>query len=93
MSRLTQAMNNMGYQYYDWNVSSGDAGETTKTSQIIQNIKDGCAQHKASVVLQHDIKDFSVSAVESVIQWGLNNGYTFKALTLDSPSAHHGVNN
>ena len=93
MSRLTQAMNNMGYQYYDWNVSSGDAGETTKTSQVIQNIKDGCAQHKASVVLQHDIKDFSVSAVESVIQWGLNNGYTFKALTLDSPSAHHGVNN
>ena len=93
MSRLTQAMNNMGYQYYDWNVSSGDAGETTKTSQVIKNIKDGCAQHKVSVVLQHDIKDFSVSAVESVIQWGLNNGYTFKALQLDSPSAHHGVNN
>ncbi len=93
MTRLTQAMNNMGYQYYDWNVSSGDAGETTKTNQVIQNIKDGCLQHKASVVLQHDIKDFSVSAVESVIQWGLNNGYTFKALTLDSPSAHHGVNN
>lgn len=93
MTRLTQAMNNMGYQYYDWNVSSGDAGETTRTSQVIQNIKDGCAQHKVSVVLQHDIKDFSVSAVESVIQWGLNNGYTFKALQLDSPSAHHGVNN
>ncbi len=93
MSRLTQAMNNMGYQYYDWNVSSGDAGETTKTSQIIQNIKDGCAQHKASVVLQHDIKDFSVAAVESVIQWGQSNGYSFKALQLDSPSAHHGVNN
>ena len=93
MSRLTQAMNNMGYQYYDWNVSSGDAGETTRTDQIIQNIKDGCAQHKASVVLQHDIKDYSVAAVESVIQWGLNNGYTFKALQLDSPSAHHGVNN
>ena len=93
MTRLTQAMNNMGYQYYDWNVSSGDAGETTRTNQVIQNIKDGCLQHKVSVVLQHDIKDFSVSAVESVIQWGLNNGYTFKALTLDSPSAHHGVNN
>ena len=93
MSRLTQAMNSMGYQYYDWNVSSGDAGETTKTDQIVKNIKDGCAQHKVSVVLQHDIKDFSVAAVESVIQWGLNNGYAFKALQLDSPSVHHGVNN
>ena len=93
MTRLARAMNDMGYQYYDWNVSSGDAGETTKTSQIIQNIKEGCAQHKFSVVLQHDIKDYSVAAVESVIQWGLDNGYTFKALQLDSPSAHHGINN
>ena len=93
MTRLSRAMNDMGYQYYDWNVYSGDAGETTSTTQIAKNIKDGCAQHKFSVVLQHDIKDFSVSAVESVIQWGLENGYSFKALQLDSPDAHHSLNN
>ena len=93
MSRLTRAMNDMGYQYYDWNVSSGDAGETKKTDQIIKNIKDGCAEHRVSMILQHDIKDYSVAAVESVLQWGLNNGYSFKALQLDSPTAHHGVNN
>jgi len=93
MSRLTRAMNDMGYQYYDWNVSSGDAGETKKTDQIIKNIKDGCAQHKYSVVLQHDIKDYSVAAVEEILKWGQNNGYSFKALQLDSPTAHHGINN
>jgi UV DNA damage repair endonuclease len=93
MSRLTRAMNNMGYQYYDWNVSSGDAGGTTQTAQIIKNIEEGCAQQRASVVLQHDIKAYSVSAVESVIQWGLENGYSFRPLQLDSPAAHHGVNN
>ena len=38
-------------------------------------------------------RSFSVAAVESVLQWGLNNGYSFKALQLDSPAAHHGVNN
>ena len=93
MSRLTKAMNDMGYQYYDWNVTSGDAGGTTKTDQIIKNIKDGCMQHRISVVLQHDIKDYSVAAVENVLKWGLENGYSFKALQLESPSAHHGVNN
>ena len=93
MSRLTRAMNDMGYQFYDWNVYSGDAGDTTKTEQIVKNIKEGCAEHKASIVLQHDIKDYSIAAVESVLQWGLNNGYSFKALQLDSPTAHHGVNN
>jgi len=43
--------------------------------------------------LQHDIYDRSVSAVEGIIQWGLENGYTFAALEYNSPTAHHGVNN
>jgi peptidoglycan/xylan/chitin deacetylase (PgdA/CDA1 family) len=93
MSRLTRAMNDMGYQYFDWNVTSGDAGGTTKTDQVIRNIKDGCKQHRISVVLQHDIKDYSVAAVESILNWGRENGYSFKALQLDSPGTHHGVNN
>ena len=93
MSRLARAMNDMGYQYYDWNVYSGDAGETNKTEKIIENIKDGCRQHSYAVVLQHDIKDYSVAAVEEILKWGQSNGYTFRALTLESPAAHHGLNN
>lgn len=93
MSRLTEALTDMGYKYFDWNVSSGDAGETTKTDVVISNIESGCRGMKAAVVLQHDIKDFSVNAVESVIIWGLQNGYTFRALDMSSPDAHHGVNN
>ena len=93
MSRLTQAMGDMGYQYFDWNVTSGDAGETNKTDEIIKNVKDGCSNFKTSVVLQHDIKDYSVAAVEEIIRWGLANGYTFRPLQLDSYAAHHGVNN
>ncbi len=93
MSRLTRIMTDMGYKYFDWNVSSGDAGETTSTAQIVRNIEDGCSRFRASVVLQHDIKDYSVDAVEAVLQWGQANGYTFRALQLDSPGAHHGVSN
>ena len=93
MTRLSQAMNDMGYQYYDWNVVSGDAGGTKKTKEIIENIEEGCKEHRISVILQHDIKDYSVAAVEPVIKWGLENGYAFKALELDSPAMHHGLNN
>ena len=93
MSRLAQAMNDLGYQYFDWNVVSGDAGATKKTKEIIQNIEDGCKENRISIILQHDIKDYSVAAVEDVIKWGLANGYSFKALTLDSPAMHHGINN
>lgn len=93
MSRLSRALDDLGYRYFDWNVSSGDAGGTTVSSEVSGNVINGCAGRLASVVLQHDIKDYSVAAVEDIILWGLNNGYTFKALDMTSPDAHHGLNN
>lgn len=93
MTRLTQEVRDAGFQYFDWNVSSGDAGETTSTDQVYENVINGCNGRDVSVVLQHDIKDFSVDAVERIINWGLSNGYTFLPLQYDSPAAHHGVNN
>ena len=53
----------------------------------------GVSQNRVSVVLQHDIHDFSVDAVEDIIVWGLNNGYSFERLTETSPGVHHGVQN
>lgn len=93
MTRLTQAVTDMGIKYFDWNVSSGDAGETTDTDTVYYNIINGCSEHKTSIVLQHDIKDYSVDAVEKVIIWGLENGYTFRPLDLTSPGAHHAIAN
>ncbi len=93
MTTLSQEVQNRGYQYFDWNVSSGDAGETTSTDKVVENVINGIKSHNVSVVLQHDIKEFSVAAVEKIIQWGLNNGYTFLPLNYNSPPAHHHINN
>lgn len=92
MSRLTKTMTDMGYYYFDWNVTSGDAGETTRTDDVYWNVISACTNN-VSVVLQHDIKGFSVDAVERIIVWGLNNGYQFLPLEESSYGAHHGVNN
>lgn len=86
MTRLSKMLDAMGYRYFDWNVTSGDAGETTDTEEIYLNIIGGIQQRNISIVLQHDIKMYSVEAVEKVIQWGLKNGYTFMALSNDSPA-------
>jgi len=88
MTRLTQAVEEKGYKYFDWNVSSGDAGGTTSTEQVYKNVINGVKNRKYSVVLQHDIKGFSVNAVEKIIVWGLEHGFTFLPLTEDSPGAH-----
>lgn len=93
MTRLTQAVTEKGFQYFDWNVSSGDAGGAATPEQVYWNVVYKLARTKTSVVLQHDIKGFSVEAVEQIIIWGLENGYTFQALTPSSPGCHHNVNN
>lgn len=93
MTRLTEAMGAMSYKYFDWNVTSGDAGETTRTETVAENIISGCTGKNSAIVLQHDIKGFSVDAVEEVLNWGIENGYSFKALDLSSPDMHHGIAN
>ena len=68
-------------------------GGTTSTSQVVANVIEGIKSNNVSVVLQHDIKNFSVDAVEQIIQWGLSEGYTFLPMTSTTPMSHHGVNN
>lgn len=93
MTRLTQAVQDQGFQYFDWNVSSGDAGGAKTADEVYNNVIKGIGSKKTAVVLQHDIQKFSVEAVERILVWGLNNGYTFQALTPNSPTCHHPVNN
>ena len=93
MTVLAADLTDMGYQYFDWNVSSGDAGETTSTQKVYENVINGVQWQNVSIVLQHDIKDYSVAAVEKIIIWGLNNGYTFLPLDATSPTSHHRIAN
>lgn len=93
MTKLSQGLAYRGYLYCDWNVSSGDAGGATTASQVATNVINGIKNCNVSVVLQHDIKKFSVEAVEQIVAWGLANGYTFLPMTENTPMVHHGVNN
>ena len=93
MTRLTQAVADRGYQYFDWNVSSGDAGETTDPDEVYQNVIDGIKQHETSIVLMHDSKSYTVEAVERIVVWCLENGYSLRTLTKDGPASHHRINN
>ncbi len=93
MSQLVCAVEAKGFRYCDWNVSSGDAGSANTASQVICNVINGIKGRNISIVLQHDIKKFSVDAVEEIIQWGLSEGYTFLPITSTTPMSHHGINN
>lgn len=95
MTRLTKIMEDMGYRYFDWNVSAGDSsGQGYSSSELRSHVVNGLKNHADfAVVLQHDIHLNSVRAVEGILKWGLENGYTFLALDLTSPVMHSKVQN
>ena len=93
MSKLTKAVQAKGYRYFDWNVDSKDAGGAKTAGEVASNVINSLGNQSIYVVLQHDIKGYSIDAVETIIQFGLSHGYTFQALKMDSPRVEHSVNN
>lgn len=93
MTKLVKAVEEKGFRYFDWNVDSNDAGGAKTPAEVYNNVVSGVKGRKTAVVLQHDVKSYSVAAVEKIIQWGLANGYTFLPLDESSPTCHHKVHN
>ena len=92
MTTLTQEVQVRGYQYYDWNGSSGD-GAVRTTEQLVDQ---ATSFHDNNIILlSHDseTKDTTVEALPKIIEYYQSQGYVFKALDLNSYVAHHGVNN
>ena len=96
MTRLTKIMEDRGYRYFDWNVCADDVGSVVDftTIDIERRLKSGIQRHQEyAIVLQHDISYLSICAVDEVIRWGLEKGYTFLPLDLTSPVLHSVVQN
>ena len=97
MTRLTKRMLDAGYLYYDWNVDSTDA--TVKNQKnadaIYNNAIKGLAKGRHNVILMHDIdaKSATADALSRIIEYGLENGYTFEPITEFTPICAHGINN
>lgn len=92
MSTLVQEVQNRGYQYYDWNGSSGDGSVRTTEELVAQATS---FESNNIILLCHDShgKQTTVEALPQIIEHYQSLGYTFKALDRDSFVAHHGVNN
>lgn len=93
MTTLTKEVVNRGYKYYDWNISSGDAGDTTTSTGVYNNVIRNLSHSRPNMVLMHDIKSYTANAIESIIVYGLNNGYRFEAITYDTKMITQKVNN
>ena len=93
MSYLTQEVLRRGFRYYDWNVSSGDAGNTTDPNEVYNNVVNGLRSDRENMVLMHDIKTYTRDAVRNIIRYGKDNGYIFEKITMDTEMVTQRVGN
>lgn len=92
MTVLSQEVLNRGYQYYDWNASSGD-GRVASTEEIIG--LGTSFQDNNIVFLAHDSsnKKTTAEALPTIIEHYQMQGYVFRAIDTKSYVPHHSTSN
>lgn len=95
MSLIVPYVLEQGYNYYDWNVASGDSGEAKTSSEVYQNVIKGLSHNKTNIVLMHDFANNkkTLNALRDIIHYGKNNGYSFDKIDMNTPIVRHKVNN
>lgn len=80
-----------GLHYFDWNVENGDAtGNNLPVSKLVANVEKEAAGDNSCCVLMHDLesKSTTVEALPQIIQYFIDQGYTFDVLTASSCGYH-----
>lgn len=95
MTYLTNEVIARGYHYFDWNVSSGDAGGSRNSSDVYNSVVNNLSLNRANIVLMHDFENNNktLNALSDIIDYGLANGYKFLPIDMTTPLITHKVNN
>lgn len=96
MTDSAKILTENGYNYFDWNVSSSDAGSAHDSSEdIFQNVIKGVRPSRTNVVLMHDGSghDATIEALPRIIEWLADAGYKFEVITDSTPKIRHNISN
>ena len=94
MKKLKPDVLERGYIYHDWNVDSTDAsGNNRDVEVLLKNVKKNLTSYRQVDVLMHDtgrMKQTTVEALPSIIEYIRSQGYEMEAITEDSKPIRHG---
>ena len=92
MSQIVASVDSKGYKYFDWNVSVEDAGgcayKKDKRSCVLNNFKTYVKPNRSNIVLMHDLKSYTANALEDMIIYAKQKGYTFKQIDESTEPVH-----
>ena len=94
MSRITNNLTENSFYYFDWNIDSTDASGNISQDVIYQNTVNKI-HSGTNIILMHDAatKKTTALALENIIKYAKENGYTFAKITKNTSQIHHHINN
>ena len=94
MTTLSQMVQERGYQYFDWNASSGDGGSCTDPAELA-NAACSFDYYENIVLLSHDGSGHepTIQALPQIIEYYLAQGYEFRPLDRSSYHSHQTIYN
>lgn len=93
MTKLAADTRSKGLVYVDWNAMAGDAGEVKTADGVYNYIVKTTGKQKHVIVLCHDIKSYTVDAMDRVIKWAKSQGYSFQTVTPGGFNVHQRISN
>lgn len=93
MSTLTRETLDKGYQYYDWNIDSGDSSFATNSHKLYNSVINSLSHDKYNVILMHDTKTYTRDALSKIIDYAKSEGYSFDVLDINKMPLRQKVNN
>ena len=93
MTELTKEVLAKGFKYFDWNISSGDAGGAKDAKAVYKNVTKNLSKKRGNLVLCHDIHQKTLEALPDIIKYAKKEGYTFARIDDDTPMYAQHVNN
>ena len=93
MTTLVNDTLNKGYQYYDWNIDSGDASFANNPTKLYNSVINSLSHDKYNVILMHDTKTYTRDALSKIIDYCLSNGYSFESININTMPVRQRLNN
>ena len=93
MTELTKEVLSKGFKYYDWNISSGDAGGAKDSKAVYKNVTKNLSKKRGNLVLCHDIHLKTLEALPDIIKYAKKEGYTFARIDDNTPMYAQHINN
>ncbi len=89
MTTLAQLVQDQGYQYYDWNVSSADTAVFTE-SGVVNNVINGIRIGRSNIVLMHDSTNHAHTALAlpHILEYLKSINAVLLPITMDTPTVH-----